>query len=366
MKRVLFLGVVIIMLTAAFTSPVAASTIYLPVVVTGGSVSPLAMPSGPQTYTVLTGWDNGQQGAMINAYFPSVLTIHVNDTVKWVLNSMEFHTVTFLHGADINSYPLFNVIPGNPPVVVLNVAAAAPTVASGASYDGSTFLNSGFLNPSGNPNNPTSFSLKFTATGTFKYVCLVHGTPMSGTIVVVNSSTPVLSPAQVNGKAMAEIASFQSKIGAAIADAISKEAAPVKIANGATKYTVNVGYSDSTGQIDLMNFFPSNLAVHVGDTIEWVWSNGDAPHTVTFLNGNPEPPLMIEQGGNTILNPEILFPTNDGGTLNFTDFFSSGFMPIVGTSFTLNIGTKTQLGTYDYMCLLHDTSGMLGTLQVVP
>ena len=98
MKRILFLGVVLIMLTSGFTTPFLNSTIYLPVVNTDATINSSAVAAGPQTYTVLVGWDNGQQGAMLMSYFPSVLTVHTGDTVKWVLNSMEIHTVTFLHG----------------------------------------------------------------------------------------------------------------------------------------------------------------------------------------------------------------------------------------------------------------------------
>ncbi len=373
MKRALFLGVILIMITAAFTFPVAAATIFVPQVSTGGTISPLSVNTGPQTYTVLVGWDNGQQDAMINAYFPSTLTIHKGDTVKWVLNSMEIHTVTFLAGRTLDSLPFIVPAPANPVgPLMLNPEAAFPTVPSGSNYNGSTFLNSGLLQDSGNPKNPTSYSLVFTNTGTFNYVCLVHGSAMSGTIVVVNSSTPVYSPAQVNGMARVQIASFQPKIAAAITDAFGMEVPPVKNQDGTTKYTVQVGYSDATGQIDLMNFFPNKLVVHPGDTVEWMLSpKDDAPHTVTFLNGNAEPATFVpvSQGANLppllVINGGILGPINDFGTLNTTDIFHSGFMQPNSpfTSLTLTIGTET--GTYNYFCMLHDTSGMLGTVQVV-
>ncbi len=362
MKRILFLGVVIVMLTAAFTSPVVASTSFLPLVTTSGSISPLSVNTGPQTYTVLVGWDNGQQNAMINAYFPSALTIHKGDTVKWVLNSMEFHTVTFTAGQTV---PFIILNSSNLPM--LNPQAIGPTVPQGGLYNGTGFVNSGLMVDNGNPKNPTSFSLTFTTVGVYSFTCLVHGQPMSGTIKVVNSSTPVLSPAQVNGMAKAEIASFQPKIAAAITDAFKMEVPPVKELNGKTKYTVQVGYSDATGQIDLMNFFPNHVVAHPGDTVEWVLSpKDDAPHTVTFLNGNPEPPLL---NPDLTLNLGFLAPFNAGGTLNSTDFFHSGFMdptnpdPHAPKSFTLTMGTET--GTFDYACLLHDTSGMLGNVQVV-
>ncbi len=369
MKRILFLGVILVMLTAAFTIPVTAANIYIPVVIGGPAVSPLAVATGPQTYTVLVGYDNGQQNAMINGYFPSTLTIHKGDTVKWVLNSMEIHTVTFLAGRDIASIPFIIPAPANPVgPLMLNPQVAFPSVPSGSNYDGATFLNSGLLQDSGNPKNPTSYSLTFTSTGTFHSVCLVHGAMMSAKIVVVDSSTPVLSPAQVNRLAQTEVASFQPKIAAAIIAAFNSEVAPVQNSDGTTKYTIQVGYS--AGQVMLMNFFPDKLVVHPGDTVKWQLApTNDAPHTVTFLNGNPEPALFVfVPGVGLVINAGILAPINENVALNHTDLFHSGFMdptnPVMTPqNFTLKIGTQT--GTYDYMCLLHDTSGMLGTLQVV-
>lgn len=370
MKRTLFLGVVLVMLASAFTSPVVSSTIYLPFVNTGTTVNPLSVAASPQTFTVLVGWDGGQQSAMINAYFPSVLKIHPNDTVKWVLNSMEIHTVTFLAGGPAPEF----IVPAPPnPVgpVMLNPMAFFPTVPAGGLYDGSTFANSGLMQDSGNPKQPTTFSLTFTKVGTYQYVCLVHGVMMSGTITVVDASTSILSPAQVSGKAQVEIASFQPKIAAAIADAFKTEVAPVKNSDGTTQFTVQVGYS--AGQIDLMNFFPNKLVAHPGDTVKWQLSPTNmAPHTVTFLNGNPEPELFIPvpQNGQPpliVINAAILGPINAGIPLDKTHLFHSGFMdptnPFAPHSLTLKIGTTT--GTYDYMCLLHDMSGMRGTLQVV-
>ena len=371
MKRILFLGVVLIMLTSGFTTPFLNSTIYLPLVGTDSSINASAVAAGPQTYTVLVGWDNGQQGAMLMSYFPSVLTVHTGDTVKWVLNSMEIHTVTFLDG---NPMPDFIVPAPQNPVgpVMLNPQAFLPTVPPGGMYDGTTYANSGLMQPSGNPNQPTTFSLTFTRPGSYDYVCLVHGMMMSGKIVVVDPSTSILTPAQVNGRAHVEIASFMPKIAAAITTAFKTEVAPVKNPNGTTKFTVLVGYS--AGQVDLMGFFPNKLVTHPGDTVEWKLSpTNDAPHTVTFLNGNPEPPTFIpvpqtNQPPLIVINGAILGPINAGKTLNKTDIFHSGFMdptnPVMTPqNFTIKIGTAT--GTYNYFCMLHDTSGMLGSLKVV-
>ena len=76
---------------------------------------------------------------------------------------------------------------------------------------------------------------------------------------------------------------------------------------------VAMGFSE--GQIDLMRFFPSKLRVRPGDTVVWeMQPSNDAPHTVTFLNGEPEPGLVIpvpQPSGPPVLyiNPATLFPS---------------------------------------------------------
>jgi plastocyanin len=109
----------------------------------------------------------------------------------------------------------------------------------------------------------------------------------------------------------------------------------------------------------------------VGDTVNFMLSSTDmAPHTVTFLNGNPDisfvtvvpnppnPPLLL-------LNPQVVFPINPGLPLTRTGVFSSGLLvPGQFTSYSWKIGNIS--GSISYQCLLHDTSGMVGSLYVTP
>jgi hypothetical protein len=101
-----------------------------------------------------------------------------------------------------------------------------------------------------------------------------------------------------------------------------------------------------------------------------------APHTITFLNGaadieivspvpNPAdpsgPPLLL-------INPEVLMPIDAGKPLTSMGIYSSGLLdpsvPGSPTSYTLKIGDIS--GNIPYECLLHDSSGMTGVLEVVP
>ncbi len=89
-------------------------------------------------------------------------TISVGTTVTWNNISQFPHTVTF-------------------PILGQPVPAGSPfrPSAGGNTYDGTTFVNSGFLAPG------TNFSLTFTKAGTYSYFCLFHTDEgMTGTMIV--------------------------------------------------------------------------------------------------------------------------------------------------------------------------------------
>ena len=124
--------------------------------------------------------------------------------------------------------------------------------------------------------------------------------------------------------------------------------------------------------MDLLRFFPDRLAVNPGDTIVWTLSDASmAPHTVTFLNGNmsPDDVLPVPQDNGPpllVLNPAVLFPQNADKSLTKDGIYSSGLFVPAGTttSFSFQIGNIT--GDMQFQCLLHDNSGMLGSLHVLP
>lgn len=355
MKRILVVSFLIIML---FT-------------MTGfsGPVHPKDWMPGPQTYTVLVGSENPRLGVSIMSYFPGRLMVHVGDTVHWVANSHEIHTVTFNAGDPLPDF-ILPAPAGMASPIQINPLAGFPNAPADGMFDGTTFVNSGLM--STDPGQVRTFDLTFTQTGTFTYVCLVHGMMMSAEIDVVDASVPVPSPAQVRGMAGMEMFRAWMPVGGVLADAYRHMVPPVQNSDGTTTYTVNVGWS--SGVIDVMRFFPSRLAVKPGDTVVWKLSEADAaPHTVTFLNGNPDPDLVTpvpQPNGPPILllNPAVVFPSQavlDKVPLNRTDYFNSGLMnpgdPNTST-FSLTIGNIS--GRISYMCLLHDTSGMVGSLYV--
>jgi plastocyanin len=332
-----------------------------------GVASVLTASSAHQTFTVLVSTDNVGQGFTIMSYFPNKLSIHVGDTVVWKINSHEIHTVTFLAGQPLPAL-LIPAPAGQPSPLQFNPLAAFPFVPTKGLYDGATYVNSGVM--SKDPGNVKTFSLTFTRAGSFSYVCLVHGTMMSGEIDVVNSSVKIPSPSRVNALAEQQIEDAWEKVPAVMAQARKQVIPPTHNPDGTTTYHVVVGYS--SGVIDVMRFFPSEVKAHPGDTVVWTLSTADvAPHTVTFLNGHPEPGLTLVVQPPTppliLLNPAVLFSSPNvisGSLLNKKDFFNSGLLSpgTPATSFSIKIGNFT--GSLPYLCMLHDTSGMKGRLVV--
>jgi len=100
-----------------------------------------------------------------------------------------------------------------------------------------------------------------------------------------------------------------------------------------------------------------------------------SPNTVTFLNGEPAPGLFVavpQPSGPPLLyvDPGTLFPSpfppQPGTELTRSGIYSSGLMlPSPESGYTLIIGDMKP-GPEPYLCLLHDESGMKGTLIVLP
>ena len=138
-----------------------------------GLMSPAVAAPVPTTWTVLSGSESADMAIQGMAFLPGTISIHPGDTVKWVANSAEIHTVTFLEaGHTLQPY---------------NPATDDKKSGPGSSYDGHSYYNSGVF-ATHDPKLPTSYSLTFPTTGTFTYYCLVHGNMMKGVINVTNGA----------------------------------------------------------------------------------------------------------------------------------------------------------------------------------
>lgn len=295
-----------------------------------GTASASATAQG-HNWTVLTG-SQSADGSMSGARFlPGEIWVDQGDTVTWVANSVEPHTVTFFPG---NGEPAGSFTPGDPTQVT--------RMGSGA-VDG-TYQNSGVLTsvPAGQDFGPfppfviayQDYTLSFPDAGDFIYYCLVHGQMMKGTIHVASAGTPYpYTQAQYDAQAAAEARAIQRDGNQERAAALSR----------ASQHRVIVGADDGLAMV--MRFLRATVTVHVGDTVVFDNSQSMGPHTVTF-GAEPQGPAL------DTYRPAASY---GGGDLN-------SFLP-PGLTFSV---TFTKAGTYDYICALHDVQGMTGRVIVRP
>jgi plastocyanin len=102
--------------------------------------------------------------------------------VTWIWKTQGTpHRLTFLGGGPAPDVVVPQPQPAGPPRLMLNPVVLAPA-GDAAGWNGSGYLNSGFLQPM--PGQPTpAFTVRFEAAGTYDYVCVLHD-GMAGTIVV--------------------------------------------------------------------------------------------------------------------------------------------------------------------------------------
>jgi plastocyanin len=220
----------------------------------------------------------------------------------------------------------------------------------------------------GGPQFPTEYRLTFTQAGTYDYNCLFH-TTMTGTVVVQDAGSAYpKTQDQIDAEAQAQIAAdTQAAMKAETqAQQVTSQPGP----NGTTTYAVNMGWGDGT--MAYLRFAPQDLTIHAGDTVEWTNRDVEAPHTVTFTSGDPVPEFVLtepQQSGppKLVLNPKVAAPAGSD-TYSGSGYVNSGVIwgtevPIPGPrTYSLIFDTP---GTYDYVCVIHDEVGMVGTITVL-
>ncbi|HET8604051.1 MAG TPA: plastocyanin/azurin family copper-binding protein [Marmoricola sp.] len=286
--------------------------------------------TAPQTWNVLVGSESPDMAISGMRFLPGEITIDAGDTVNWVANSAEPHTVTFLPGGQS--------VDALPPLDPMDPQQVMPQ--GGSVYNPADYFNSGILTNYTGSGFPlpvpvhTDYQLTFPSAGTFTYYCLVHGVMMMGTITVQPAGTPYPhTQAYYDHEAQLQANAIR----------VDGNRLRAEANRAASQDTVLAGADDGTAM--LMRFVRSTASVHVGDTVTFHNGSG-APHTVTFGNEPANP-----------FDPSTIMPaaTYGGGDL-------SVFLP---PGFTTHI-TFTAPGTYHYICAVHDFMGMVGTVVVTP
>ena len=307
------------------------------------------------------------------AFFPSVTKIHVGDSVSWAING--FHTVTFVPKGQAPP-PLIITSTANPisgqldsigaalwfngqPTQIINPQAAAP--AGGRTFNGKGLLNSGV--PGEGP--PKPFVVKFTKAGTFTFDCLVHP-GMRGVVKVLpkGGATPSAKQDRQTAAAQEKTAIAQAKVLAKVKPAAA---------------TVLAG-NDGNGPVTWLRFFPTNLTVKAGTTVEFKISTKREVHTITF--GPPAYTSKIEEkftaplpggggGPPTIgVNPLGGYPSDPPplppytGANHGNGYEGSGILALGGPLPSSTKITFTKAGVYNFECVIHPN--MDGKVTVTP
>jgi plastocyanin len=290
-----------------------------------------APSSKTKTWTVMVGAESRSGAIQTMAYGPKKIWINTGDTVHWVANSMEPHTVSFINA----KHPAG-------PFDLATTYMTAQTAKHTISRPGQ-FRSSGVMAPDPDaffPDAVSSYDLKFLKPGTYRYLCYLHGKAMSAVVVVRKAGTPY-PHTQADYNAMARRAS-----NADIEHGLELWGDTL---GSADAHHVYVGAADMRVMVN--RFISDNVVVKVGDSVTFDLGKNafPVPHTITF--------------GPTPANP--LAPTGDpsnyqGGALSSGVILPPGFGPPPST-FTVKF---TKAGTYPYVCILHASMGMIGQVIV--
>jgi plastocyanin len=311
-------------------------------------------------------------GSDANAFFPSSVSVHVGDKVKFVPTG--FHTVEFV-GKGAKPTPLLT--PTGQMTAEKDAAGAdfwfngqpmvgfTPSLFQGL-FGKSVSFNATKSVQSGLPlaRKPKPVTISFKKAGTFTYICTIHA-GMKGTVRVLPKSKPVPS-------AKADAKRVKAQVAAAL-----------KVAKGlaATKPAANTVIVGGAGRggVESYSFFPENLTVAPGTTVKFTMPKGSTEiHTATTGPGDPEkdPGSYLGKLAASLNGPAFdsaaIYPSDKPGapaaltpTFHGNGFWNSGAMDT--TSKTAQLASSNQVtfaapGTYQFYCMIHPF--MHGTVTV--
>ncbi len=333
----------------------------------------------PLTFNVLVGEEEKTGGLQYQTFLPGDLTINVGDSIVFDKKTAQIHTVTF-NIPDPEPPPFLpqtdGRVLGNPLVIPLSPAPAGPPPPPGTplnlsvSFDGTGYVNSGFLLTEND-----ALKVTFTKPGVYKYGCIIHLPHMAGAITVQPAKTKYPKTAADYAKEADEhLAKHKTNI-KALTDGI-KVPGPVAGPGGSRTFTVFAAAGNLEQGNDWKAFIGGeNLTIKVGDQVNWKMEKNPkgTPHNIAFLEqGQKRPDLIVPepqpQGPPKLfMNPLVALPSpQPSAPYAGAGHYNSGLM-VTGVptpqEFTLAF---SKPGTYKYLCVIHDPSGMNGTITVQP
>lgn len=282
--------------------------------------------------TILTGALNPEGNVLLWQFLPGTVVVKAGEPVTFRNESPEAHTATILAGQSMES--------------MTEELAMTPSVASGGSYDGNGFFNSGVIFPG------QQYTVTFTKPGVYEYVCLPHYPMMQGRLIVLPADAQV--PENLHHDTEAALIQAYQRV-AQLAAHQEQQAQVIVNQDGTRTYEVYMGAgADSAFAVA---YLPGNLRIKEGDTVKWI--PGSMLGGTVGMNVPADFQLFGEEG--PIL--ENMAPAG-GPTFDGTGTVRSGVLE-PGASFSL---TFTKAGTYEVKDYLAAAFGVniTGTITVVP
>lgn len=375
----------------------------------GASSAASSAASGPATVDVQVDAKIPAFNAAFLAYFPNEVSVHAGDTVTFtsvfrgephsvVLGSLVQQGLEAYDQAAAAAGPAAQVdastiaglkdippmLPRGPgdanqataqPCFLQTGAPPGPGATPCANRTQSDFTGTESMYSSGWLPDQATFSVKLASAvkpGTYRYMCGLHRTRMTGKITVVDPGQALPSAADVKQAADQQLAKR--------VQALQPEVTKAGLATGPV---VSAGVGSQQARDALASVFaPKDVSIRVGGSVTWIVFG---PHTISF-NASQAATVAISKApdGSVHLNPESNAPAGgpggpapppgppptqpgpplvgDGGRWNGTGFRNSGIIvsfPPLLFGFKL---TFTTAGTYQYKCLIH--VDMEGTVKV--
>jgi plastocyanin len=307
----------------------------------------------------------------LNGFYRRQVTINVGDSVRWQFSRRVVHTVTFLRPGQTRP-ALERPDPANPytgftdganapfwfngqPSLQIPPEHAFPQ--GGSSTDGRKFTNSGLSAPAFRP-----YTLRFTRTGTFRYLCLVHP-GMAGSVRVLAAGRTVPAAREDRAAAVAQLRRAVAR---------ARELARF------TPAANNVVGGHDRGEVAWFRFFPRTKAVRLGETVRFSVSSTSEIHTVRFgpdawrspadkdlvmVQPQPSGPPRLQFNGLIFLPSDPVLPPYNGAN-HGNGFLNTGVIdtnPNSPPPASVSV-TFAARGTFDFECTIHP--GMQGSITV--
>jgi len=361
------------------------ATIGILAIALAASAAPTDQPQGP---VLRLNAGEGEDVISMNGFNLPTVRVAEGTTIIWTnAGNGEPHTVTYLAGA-ARPFP-FVPQPEDPTgrPLMLNPDMFDPIIPTGP-WDGQTRFNFDLMGPS------QQATVTFARAGTYQYVCPYHQ-PMTGVVEVVPAgSSGLTTQAEVDQSIATHTPRDHLPQARQI---IAERSVPDRIEapNGTTLWVVRAGTDQRYFHTDILSFLPSDITITEGDSIGWYVDHA-SPHTVTFpVPGAAPPDLFLIQlpDGTTVpfdpsgppppppsgpvgpaRAPRLVLgpgaqqvrpsPLHTPGTFYISGVFGQFGDAVLGmNTWALTFPTA---GEYEYVCLLHAESGMIGHVTVLP